>query len=451
MINLENIAHFDKVYNFFLPYVKFTHNKLYYKKIHVIGRENIPPKGVPSFFITNHQNGLMDPLAILCLFKDNRQPIFIARGDIFKQNTVAKILRFLKILPTFRRRDGSLNDIRSNNHIFEIASKALKKGSTLAMYPEAGHQAGHFMTTFKKGFPRVAFAAEAYADYELGLQIVPASLHYKNYFHFRGELVITIGKPFTLQPYLELYKTDTNNAYLQFNEECRKRVKELTLDIEDHEYYNEIDFLRNHWHTERLHAQNQNTNYLPAQLQEDMKIVNELAQLQTAEPERYAQLMTDTRTYIAGLKQLKLRDWLITNPPKLGKLLLQSLLMLLLSPFALAGFLYNGLPFYFSGIFRKKLKDKMFHSSFNYASSAIIAFPIWYIALFITSWALSGHFWFALLQVIVAFGLLFFFYTYKIKWLKWGGSWRYTILKWRKNKLLQKMLELSKKLIPNFE
>jgi 1-acyl-sn-glycerol-3-phosphate acyltransferase len=451
MINLENIAHFDKVYNFFLPYVKFTHNKLYYKKIHVIGRENIPPKGAPSFFITNHQNGLMDPLAILCLFKDNRQPIFIARGDIFKQNTVAKILRFLKILPTFRRRDGSLNDIRSNNHIFEIASKALKKGSTLAMYPEAGHQAGHFMTTFKKGFPRVAFAAEAYADYELGLQIVPASLHYKNYFHFRGELVITIGKPFTLQPYLELYKTDTNNAYLQFNEECRKRVKELTLDIEDHEYYNEIDFLRNHWHTERLRAQNQNPNYLPAQLQEDMKIVNELAQLQIAEPERYAQLMTDTRTYIAGLKQLKLRDWLITNPPKLGKLLLQSLLMLLLSPFALAGFLYNGLPFYFSGIFRKKLKDKMFHSSFNYASSAIIAFPIWYIALFITSWALSGYFWFALLQVIVAFGLLFFFYAYKIKWLKWGGSWRYTILKWRENKLLQKMLELSKKLIPNFE
>jgi hypothetical protein len=157
--------------------------------------------------------------------------------------------------------------------------------------------------------------------------------------------------------------------------------------------------------------------------------------------------MTDTRNYIAGLKQLKLRDWLITNPPKLGNLLLQSLFMLLLSPLALAGFVYNGLPFYFSAIFCKMVKDKMLHSSFNYAASAIISFPIWYIALFVTSWALSGHFWFALLQVAAAFGLLFFFYTYKVKWVKWCGSWRYSILKWRKNKTLKKLFELSKTLI----
>jgi 1-acyl-sn-glycerol-3-phosphate acyltransferase len=446
MIDLENIARFDRLYNFLLPYIKFTHNKLYYKKIHIIGRENIPPKGTPTFFITNHQNGLMDPLAILCLFEDNRQPVFIARGDIFKHNTVAKILRFLKILPTFRRRDGSFNDIRSNNHIFEIASKALQQGATLVMYPEAQHQAGHFMTTFKKGFPRVAFAAEEYAGYRLGLQIVPASLHYKNYFHFRGELVITIGKPFTLQPYFELHKTEPNSAYLQFNEECLKRVKTMTLNIEDQEYYDEIDLLRNRWHTARLLAQKQNSNYLPAQLQEDLQIVNELAQLQMTEPERYAQLMVDTRAYRIGLEKFKLRDWIIKNLPALNKLLLQSLIMVLLFPLALAGFIYNGLPFYFSGIFRKIVKDKMLHSSFNYAASAIIAFPIWYIALFAGSWILSGHFWFSLWQTVIAFGLLFLFYAYKVQRLKIWASWRYYILKKRKNNLLLKMLALSKRL-----
>ncbi|MDR1345280.1 MAG: 1-acyl-sn-glycerol-3-phosphate acyltransferase [Bacteroidales bacterium] len=448
MINLENIARFDKLYNFLLPYIKFTHNKLYYKKIYVIGRENIPPKDSPSFFITNHQNGLMDPLAILCLFKDNRQPIFIARGDIFKHDTIAKILRFLKILPTFRRRDGSFNDIRSNNHIFKIASKALQQGATLVMYPEAQHQAGHFMATFKKGFPRVAFAAEEYADYRLGLQIVPASLHYKNYFHFRGELVITVGKPFPLQPYLELYKTESNNAYLQLNEECIKRVKAMTLNVEDQEYYAEIDLLRNRWHTVRLLAQKQNPRCLPTQLQEDLQIVSELTQLQITEPERYAQLMADTRAYRTGLVKLKLHDWIINYPPVLSKLLLQSLIMVLLFPLALAGFIYNGLPFHFSGIFRKMVKDKMLHSSFNYAASAIIAFPIWYVALFVTSWILSEHLWVALLQITVAFGLLFFFYAYRVRRLKIWASWRYCILKRQKNALLLKVLELSKRLWP---
>jgi len=447
MINLENIAHFDKVYNFFLPYIKFTHNKLYYKKIYVIGRENIPPKGSPSFFITNHQNGLMDPLAILCLFKDNRQPVFIARGDIFKQDTIAKILRFLKILPTFRLRDGSLNDIRINNYSFEIASKALKNGATLAMYPEAGHQAGHFMTTFKKGFPRVAFAAEEYSDYKLGLQIIPASVHYKNYFHFRSELVITIGKPFTLQPYFELYKVEPNKAYLQLNEESRQRVKELTLDIDDEEYYQAIDLLRNRWHTERLCVKNKNPNYLPDQLQEDLQIVRELQQLKKDDSEHYTQLMTDTQKYLAGLKQLKLRDWLIMNPPKSGILCLQSLLMLLLAPLAFASFIYNGLPYYFSNIFCKMVKDKMLYSSFHYAASAIISFPVWYIALFTTSWILTGCFWIALLQIVVAFGLLFFFYTYKVKWKKMCGAWRYIILKWKKNKILNSLLEINKDIV----
>lgn len=108
MISFDKINEFDRLYHVWNHYFRWAHNKLYYKQIQIIGYENLPPKGYPVFVISNHLNALMDPLAILYLFKDKRQPVFIARGDIFKKSDfIAKILRFLKILPTFRSRDGS--------------------------------------------------------------------------------------------------------------------------------------------------------------------------------------------------------------------------------------------------------------------------------------------------------------------------------------------------------
>jgi hypothetical protein len=45
-------------------------------------------------------------LAILFLFRDYRQLVFVARGDIFRRMFIAKLLRFIKIMPAFRSMDG---------------------------------------------------------------------------------------------------------------------------------------------------------------------------------------------------------------------------------------------------------------------------------------------------------------------------------------------------------
>ena len=130
------------------------------------------------------------------MFDDFRQPVFIARGDIFKKDRVAKILRFLKILPTFRTRDGGVSDIKYNMTSFGIAAKVLNDGGTLVIAPEAQHQQGHYLGSFKKGFPRIAFAAEEMADFKLDLQILPVNIHYKDYYNARSEVVLTVGEPF---------------------------------------------------------------------------------------------------------------------------------------------------------------------------------------------------------------------------------------------------------------
>ena len=52
----------------------------FYKRVQAKGKKNIP-HGKPIIFAANHQNALMDPLAIL--FTSPEQSVFLTRADIF--------------------------------------------------------------------------------------------------------------------------------------------------------------------------------------------------------------------------------------------------------------------------------------------------------------------------------------------------------------------------------
>lgn len=447
MINFENINHFSRLYDILNRYLRFTHNHFYYKKFHIYGKENIPPKGVPTFIISNHQNGLMDALAILYLFSDRRQPVYIARGDIFKNQTIAKILRFLKIMPTFRSRDGNRKDIEQNNTSFGIAAQVLKEGGTLAIFPEAGHQAGHFLSSFKKGFPRIAFKAEEFANFELNLQIVPLNIHYSDYFNFRSELLVTVGKPFSFKEFFELYKTEPNQAYIALNEKSKKEIKSLSLDIEDKEHYEDYETLRTIFHTPLKELKKRDKQYLHTQLNEDITIVANINRLKEQDPSTFATLMQTASDYRNELKKLNLRDWLISNKKiTFCHLILQSAVLFLLFPIFLFGFIHNIIPFSLPNILKRKIKDPMLHSSLHYALSVIISFPIIYLILFFIVLCISEKVVISLLYIGTVFGALFIFYGYKRAFIKWKAAWRYYLLNKKKNPQIIRLKKLKEEL-----
>ena len=94
----------------------------FYRKVEVIGRKNIP-YGNPIIFTPNHQNALMDALAVLNTCGMNT--VFMARADIFKKKRQADMLTFLKILPIYRMRDGT-DELSKNNEIFNLALMILE-------------------------------------------------------------------------------------------------------------------------------------------------------------------------------------------------------------------------------------------------------------------------------------------------------------------------------------
>lgn len=443
MISFENIDKFDRVYDFCMNYLCVVHNHIYYRHFYILNKENIPKKGEPTIVIANHQNGLMDALAILhTMFLDRRQPVFIARGDLFKKDKVAKILRFLKIMPSFRTRDAkNREDILENLSVYNKAARILKAGGTIVIFPEATHQHGHYMNTFKKGFCRIAFSAEEENEYEINVKVLPLNIHYSNYFNFRSDLMVTVGEPFTYEELYDTYKRNPNEAYLALNEKARARVKAITPDIDIPEYLNEIEDLTQMMSRPLLRHEGKNANYFPNQKDAGMEIIEKIRQYKENEPDNFTNLMEKMRQYKKLLSENGLPHWVFGRKTNIFHLVCRMVGMLILLPFFIFGAVNNLVPRLLTKMFADKAKDPMFHSSFQYVVGTFAVFPLCYILLFALVWILSKSVLFALGYLLLTFFTAFLVHKYRIWWHNLMSFFRATRM--RKTDTFKEMADLN--------
>lgn len=455
MISFDHINDYDRLYQFLNNYFRWMHNKVYYREIQVIGKENLPPKGYPIFAISNHHNAVMDPLAMLYMYPDHRQPVFIARGDIFKKNDfIAKLLRFLKILPTFRTRDGDREDVKSNLSTFDLAARILNEGGTLTMFPEAAHQQGKYFATFKKGFPRIAFRAAEISDYNLDFKILPMYIYYTEYFNMGAKQVIVIGEPFSFNEFYELYKTEPNNAYLALNAKARESVRAMGVDVTDHDHYDQYDMLMTMARARTIarHFQNPadtpdwNPEHPYSALLSDREVVAAMDRLRETDTPRFAQLMEDVAEYRAGLEQLRLRDWEFEKPVTSGTIWKRAMALLAVFPFFLFGLINNFIPFNLSRLITRKLEDKFFSSSIHFVLGSIVSFPICYIALFLIVLCLT-NWWIALLYMLLTGLMMPVYYWWKRSFIKCMSLCRFRRYERSGNPTLARLKELRAKIL----
>ena len=197
MAQQHKIQDYDPVYSFLRYYVDFV-LKLSYRTIRYVGRENVPTDGA-IIYAPNHTNALMDALVILAM--DRKAKVFVARADIFKNPTFAKILSFLKIMPIMRMRDG-IDEVRKNNETIERAVDVLRDGVPFCIFPEGQHLAKHSALPLSKGIFRIALQAQEQL-HEVPLYIVPVSLHYGNFFRFRSTVLVQIGHPIPVKEFID--------------------------------------------------------------------------------------------------------------------------------------------------------------------------------------------------------------------------------------------------------
>jgi 1-acyl-sn-glycerol-3-phosphate acyltransferase len=390
-MGIKNIEKKSFFYSLLKVWVDFWHNKIFYRNIEILNIQNIPVKG-HLIFTPNHQNALMDALAILCTIE--RRTVFLARSDIFKKPTIASILYFLKILPIYRIRDG-YELLKKNKEIFQKTTDVItNEKCTLVILPEGNHAGVRRLRPLKKGFARIAFQTEEANNYSLDIHIVPVGIDYENYQAFRSKLTLNFGKPIPVSNHYEAYKKNPAIAINAIKDELSSHIKPLIVDIETEDYYELFNDARTMYA-----AASKNTGKDALLFQQH--IVKRLQKTLNEAPERIAILNEKVKNYKLKLQDIKLD---VSEPIREKNVLLlfnKSFWLMLFSPIFIYGLANNILPYQLSKWAAGKIKDPQFKSSFSFVVS-LVAFPLFNIIqtlvfmLFIQNWLWVAIYFFSI-------------------------------------------------------
>lgn len=388
------------LYEIAYKYLHFVHNYVYYRQFRVNGRENLP-KDEGYLVISNHQNSLNDALGIL-FSTGKKHPVFIARADIFKKPTIGKLLRWLKMMPAYRVRDG-VDELGKNEEIFRQAARVIQEGDPIVLFPEALHQNGRYLGTFKKGFARIAFETVEQTDFKMKLKVVPMANNYSDYFRFQSKLNMNIGEPFEFTELYDVYKEHPERARYLLAQKAHDAVEKLMVNLDDIPNYEALETLCTVYRKNYIKDNNiRPAGSITSETKADQAIANRLRECRNNEAERYAALVGKSKEYGDLLKELKLRDWIFTKRrhPVVG-IIVRTILWILFIPIWLVCALLNLIPFFSGFIFTKKVKDKLLHPSFHFAVGTLVTGPVWYLIVAVVTALVTHTWWTALLALIL--------------------------------------------------
>jgi 1-acyl-sn-glycerol-3-phosphate acyltransferase len=412
----------------------------YYGRLRVRGKENIPYE-YPVIFAPNHQNALMDALAVLHTIP--RQMVFLARSDIFNRPLFSSILTFLKIMPVYRMRDG-FSSLAGNKEIFEKTVAVLQAKRPLVILPEGNHKGLRKLRQLKKGLARIAFQSEEATGFNLGIKIIPVGLDYSRYEKSGSELLIKYGKPIAVADYFDLYKEKPVDAINSLMSDVKQKISELMIDIQQEEYYDLVDILRSSYSFTLLRERGESPWYWN-RYQAEIDVVHLMDDIikkhKDNHPEKLNALFEVCKNYRDLVIESKVHFRIIEMAPfKLWKLLVQGILFIALSPLFLYGLINNFIPYIIPKIISKKVKDIQFVSSFKYVIS-LITFPLLYLIqtlLFYFLVPLPGYYSWIYLASVIFSGI--FSSRYRMLWRRFIKRVRFKSLGWRRKKLRAKII-----------
>jgi 1-acyl-sn-glycerol-3-phosphate acyltransferase len=361
----NNIEKYSAGYALLKSVAGFWHNNVFYRKVIVLGRENINPDQ-HLIYAPNHQNALMDALAVL--FTHDGQPIFLARADIFKKKFVAGILYFLKILPVYRIRDG-FSSLKGNDEIFTKTIDVLKNKNGLVILPEGDHAGFRRLRQLKKGICRVAFQSDEATGFQLKIKLIPVGLEYSNYSRVRQVLTVVYGKPIEVSDFYELYKVSPERALNELRTRLSNEMKNNMVHIESEEDYEAIDELRI-----LINGKYSDDIRFPKFFR-DMELISRMNQLRISNPSLYEKICALSLRVKKTAKDLNV-DYRLLEKKKhpLGWLIAGLLGLLVTFPLFIYGNIFNLTFHEIPNLQIRKIRDVQFHSSIRYGLSLVLAF-----------------------------------------------------------------------------
>ena len=373
------------LYSLLRPFVDFCSRRSY-RRFEVHGQENLPRDGALIYGI-NHSNTLMDALVVLAT--SHHKKVFMARGDIFANPTVAKILRFTRILPLYRIRNG-VAAVRNNTESMEQAVDVVHDKVGLYLFPEGRHRTKHSLLQLSKGIFHIALDSNKEFGEEKPVYLVPVGIEYGDYFRYRSTCMVNFGEAINVTDFIK-NSTEENEAVLmnQLRDMLWERIsKQITFipDDEDYDALWEIVKMKNEKRAGGLYKKMLRNRATVAKIQE----------YKEQHPEEARQLFEKVMEFSRRRVKNKISVTSTAKRRPLLNSLWKFLLALVGLPYFLASSVVNAIAWIPALILKAKLKDKAWGNTVCFGSKFLLS-PLIFIggtvALFCTlpwCWALGG-------------------------------------------------------------
>lgn len=381
----------DRLYNFLLRFVNFA-IRTSYREIKYVGTERIP-KDAAVIFAPNHTGTLMDALMILAM--NNKPKVFIARADIFRNPVLAKLLKFFKMMPIMRLRDG-IEEVKKNNRTIEIAADVLKDKVPLCIFPEGTHQSKYSMLPLQKGIFRIALQAKELLGNK-PLYIVPVGIRYGNFYRFRSSARVQFGNPINVGEFVAANSDKTVPEQMNLMRVLlADRMKENIHFIPNNEEYEAKKEICAAMYSvqckkERTHDPNPLVNL-------NQKTANEIETLQQAKPEVAEKLINLGKQALKMRKKDNISLKSVAKPHGFFAQVVRVLLLLATLPYTLAATICTLPVTLVCNVLEGKFKDKAFLNSVRLVVKLVL-WPLLFIAYTVVAFICLPTLW-AIVTVI---------------------------------------------------
>ena len=373
------------MYNLVRPFVDFNARRSY-RRFEVHGQKNLPKDGALIYGI-NHSNTLMDALVVLAT--SHHKKVFMARGDIFANPTVAKILKFTRILPLFRIRNG-VAAVRNNTDSIEQAVDVVHDKVGLYLFPEGRHRTKHSLLQLSKGIFHIALDSNREFGQDQPIYIVPVGIEYGDYFRYRSTCMVNFGEAINVTEFIR-NSTEENEAVLmnQLREMLWERISELITYIPDDEDYDAT------WEIVKMKNEKR-AGGLYKKMLRNRTTVEKVKQYKTEHPEEAKELFAKVMKFSENRVKNKISVTSTAKKRPLVNFVWKFLLALVGFPYFAASTVVNALAWIPTLVIKSKLKDKAFSNTVCFGGRFLVT-PLIFIAgtivLFCTLpwyWALAG-------------------------------------------------------------
>lgn len=302
------------------------------------------------------------------------------------------------MMPVYRPRDN-VNIIKKNKSVFSHCYNILAQKRNLLIHPEGNCIPEKRVRYFKKGMARIAFGAEKTYNFDLGVDIIPVGINYREIIEPRQGIHVRYGAPIRVSDFSDIYRKNAAAGIKELTKTVRERVQSLTVDIRSKKYYalyDELMTVHKNWNPEFYRKSVYNFEELLANQQIVQSLKKKSARKRkfaARTSEQFGMLKT-----LLGDHNLSINHSLRSDQTPVG-FIFEGLIYLILFPVFCYGWLNSIIPWFLIHKLADQVDELQFKSSAR-MTLGLILFPLSYFLQTLIVFLASGHGIWAILYLV---------------------------------------------------